>query len=252
MELVEQLARLLPSLKPDWTENRRLRTFITALVLTSDEVRPAIHEMFEDGRIQIDGKLVSDLYRASPSNLKIALVGQLAFSRAKPALFEPLFRDAWRLQMTMLERQRFAWTLESHFHRNAGRAERFRPLILDLLRSSQKYFILAGIGLARHLNELEPEDLERIKQHMGATWPHHRMGALNGLCNLVKRHRDVSPDVVAFATSPEIRAIARRIQRKDRDKRARTCAYYLLEAIREYDAVRGTKAKKPPRRARGR
>jgi hypothetical protein len=246
--LIEGLPRLLASLESGWTDDRRLRTFITTLVLSSDEVLLATRGLFDEGRFQLDEKLVSDLYRASPADLKIALVSQLAFTRLKPAVFESLFRDVWRLPMTLLQRQRVAWALAGYFKRNPDRAEAFRPLILDLLRSNRKYFVLAGLGLVRHLNELEPGDLERIKQRMNAAWSHHRMNAINGLCELVKRHREVSPAVVAFATSPELRAIARRIQRTDPDKDARTCAYYLLKAIREYDA-RGTKAKKPPRRA---
>jgi hypothetical protein len=151
--------------------------------------------------------------------------------------------------MTVFERQDIAWTLWGYLRRNVGRAERFRAVILDLLRSSQRDDVLAGLGLARYLNEFAPEDLERIKKRMTARWSHHRMNAHNALCELVKRHREVSPDVVAFATSPEIRSIAQRIQRTDPEKDPRTCAYYLLKAIREYDAQ--TSAKKP-RRARGR
>jgi hypothetical protein len=249
-ELRHQLALQLLSVEP-WTDQRRrdvVASVLLILVPSFEVLDRGLNGIDERHAYTIDPKLITDLYEHCPAEQKLALACTTAFCRLAPVPFRRLFLDAWARPMSIEQREALVSTLAAFFSAYPERAEEYRSLILELLWSPRRYLALAALRMVGYLNDLAPRDLERIKARVSGKWFDHRMNGLNGLCELVKRHREVSPAVVAFATSPELRAIARRIQRTDPDKDARTCAYYLLKAIREYDA-RGTKAKKPPRRA---
>jgi hypothetical protein len=211
-----------------------------------DLIRPGYRGL-EAGTYRIDSQLLQDAYATCPQDLRLELAHSLAFIRSEPTVFRRLFLDLWKTEATPSVREELAGILHTFLIWNPARADDYRDIILELFWSPRRYTALPALHMLGYLSDLSPRDLERIKARVTGKWFDHRMNGLNGLCNLVKRHREVSPDVVAFATSPELRAIARRIQRTDPDKDARTCAYYLLKAIREYDA-RGPKTRRRRRR----
>lgn len=86
--------------------------------------------------------------------------------------------------------------------------------------------------MAGFLDDLETKDLELMKEKIGAR-SNLRTCAMNGLCELLKRRREVSPRVLAFCLDPKLQAKAERIYGWDTDDGTRLSAYYLLKAIRE-------------------
>jgi len=241
MELKSLLAQQLLSAE-SWTDQRKRDLVASVLLICPpdpDSHATAINGI-EAGRYRIDEKLLSDLYRAASNDIKIALVGTTAFTRLSPAVFERLFMQTWRIESMSLEQRETLVNSLSAFllARHPERAERFRDILLEMLWSRNRYISLRGLGDVGFLSDLAPRDLDRLKRKATAAFFGFRMNAFNALCHLVKRHREVSPEVLAFCTSKEIRAIARRLNRTDPDKRVRTCAYYLLKALREYDRSR--------------
>ena len=242
MELKGQLALQLLSADP-WTDQRRrdvVASVLLLLVPSFEVLHTALKGVGEERSYRIDARLLADLYAACPRHLKLALAHTPAFSRLKPQAFTPLFRDAWRIKpMTTYQRRDLALTLEAFLNRNPRQAEHWRDIILSLLWSPAHELCLRGLYQAGYLDSLEPRELARIRQKLSAS-VHIRMNALNGLTLLMRRHRQVAPAVVEFITSDPIRQAAQRIQRTDPDRDARTCARYLLKAIREYRRDRGS------------
>jgi hypothetical protein len=249
MELNPELTLHLLSCLDPWTDRRRRDALVTVVMMLSrdGDITVASYRGLAARTYRVDAKLLSDAYAACPRDLKLQLARSTAFIRAEPAVFKKLFLDLWRRETSPEAREELASTLHAFLQFNPARADEFRGPILELFRSPRRYVALSAIRMVGYLSDLPARDLERLESRITSAWFGNRMNALNALCEWVKRHREVSPGVVAFATSPEIRAIARRIHRTDPAKDARTCAYYLLKALREYDA-RGT-AKKA-RRAR--
>lgn len=214
------------------------------------EIYAAGRKGIEEGRYHIDARLVADLYTSCPDKLKLVIADSLAFRRLPPATFRRLFLDAWHLKsLTVGQRHSLALVLEGFVARSPAHAEANRDLILELLWSRYMTLCLRGVYQIGYLNDLEPRDLERLKDKLATGSVYIRMNALNGLCILTKRYKELSPRLLAFCTSDEVRALARRIASSDRDKDARTCAYYFLKALFRYDEAVGAL---PSQRARKR
>jgi len=151
-----------------------------------------------------------------------------------------LFRDAWRIKSaTMYQRRDLAATLEAFLGGNPRQAERFRDIIMSLFWSPVHEFCLRGVYQIGYLDNLEPKDFDRIRRKLSRAdrapaSARIRNNMLNGLTLLVKRDREVAPAVREFATSDPIVRTARRLQRAAPDEGVRSCAYYFLKAVREY------------------
>jgi hypothetical protein len=248
MALNASLTRQLLSAEP-WTDQTRRNLVATVLMIVVHEFEAlsAAIEEFYSVRFEVDSTLLTDLYSSCPAELQVELVATPAFGRLPPPLFKRYFLTTWENErLTTDQRDTLAYELSGFLHQHPEEAESYRDIVLGLLHSPRKSRCLSGLYLACLLSELAPRDLERIKRKLKAAWFAQRMNALNGLSLLVKRHREVAPEIVQFATSDEIRSLARRIQRADPDKGVRSSAYFLLKSLREYDAS------SPQRRKRSR
>lgn len=184
----------------------------------------------KEGRFRLDSKLIADLYAVLPKRLRVDLLATTAAARLDTktfrALFIPLFHDR---SLTPKQRKHLAlWS----FSMNVGpkNAEENRDLILELLRSKEPEIALRALSTVGHLNYLSREDLELVKRKMQSKG-YARYNACNGVCELVKRPKEIHPSVLEFCLQPEISRIADRICRKDRDPGARLCGYFLLKAL---------------------
>lgn len=150
--------------------------------------------------------------------------------------------------MTARRRKILAGALRSFLYLNPTRADEYKPFILSFAWNPREEIHLTAVDMLRFVDDLAPEDMARLKQRLLSR---HlvRMNALNVCCEMVQRHTQLSPRLLAFCTSDEVRALARRIASSDRDKDARTCAYYFLKALFRYDEAVGAL---PSQRARKR
>jgi len=249
MVLSKALARQLLSAKP-WTDQtrRNLAATMLMLVVPSLDALAAGLEGFGSGSFQMDSTLLTDLHGACPTELQVELIATPAFSRLPSPILKRLLLTTWEnKRLTVDQRVTLALELDSLLRRHPTEAEDHRDIILGLLHSRHRFLCLRGISMACLLEELAPRDVERLKRKLTSAWPDHRMTALNGLCREVKRYREAASASVTLATSDEVRSLARRLHRADPDEGVRSCAYFLLKALREHDA-----ASSPRRRGRSR
>lgn len=244
MELKDQLALQLVSTDA-WTDQRRrdiAASVLLMLVPSFEVLDTALKGVDEEQAYRIDGKLLSDLYASCPKHLKLALAHTPAFSRLGPRAFLPLFRDAWQIKpATLYQRRDLALTLEAFLGGNQKHGESFRDIIMSLFWSPVHELCLRGIYQVGYLGDLAPKDLDRIRQKLSGS-VHIRMNALNGLTLLARRHREVAPAIREFITSDPVLRAARHIQKTDPDEGARSCARYLLKAVREYQRAAAARA----------
>jgi hypothetical protein len=239
MELSPPLTLQLLSAKP-WTDQtrRNLVASVLMILVPGREALSAAFEGFDNGSFEVDSTLLTDLHAACPTELQVELIGTPAFRHLPSPIFKRLFLATWgNERLTMDQQASLALDLETFLRRHPTEAEGYRDIILRLLHSRRRALCVRGLYLACLLNELSPRDLERVKKKVTAAWFDHRMNALNGLCALVKRHREATPANVELATSEEVRTLARRLLRTDPDNAVRSCAYFLLRALREYEAA---------------
>jgi hypothetical protein len=235
---------LFASRKP-WTDQRRLACATTVLsffvggnLLGTDRASWRVLRAWIDGfdkkRYRIDSKMFRDLYFSCPKHLKLLLTKTATFIRLDPKAFKTIFMDAYYRQASELPDLRdLASTLNAYFvNFNPKAAHEYKDIILECLRSPKLELHLRGLDMAGFLDDLETEDLQRMKEKIGAS-SSLRICAMNGLCELLKRRQKVSPRVIAFCLDPKIQAKAERIHGRSTDDGVRLAAYYLLKAIRE-------------------
>lgn len=241
---LEFALHLLETEKP-WTDRRRLDCVATILSLfaqgelftankDASRLFTATINGFRQKRYRVDSKLFRDLYSSCAKRLKLALVNTTTFLRLDERTFKTIFIDAYRRQASKPSDFRaLASILNVYFLSfNSGAAKGYKDIILECLRSPKPELRMRGLYMAGFLDDLEMRDLQLMKEKIGAR-SHLRACALNGLCELLKRRRKVSPRVLAFCLDPKIQAKAERIYGWDADDGARLSAYYLLKAIRE-------------------
>jgi hypothetical protein len=182
-------------------------------------------------RLGVDQKLLLDLYAASPSTLRVRLVGSPAFRYLEPRFFEPRFLETYRRKhLTRYERRDLALVLESFLRRHPPRAKSFSPLILSLLRSRQWEYRLRGLKMIDCLNEIGESDQELILRALQDRSPEIRMQACNGLRGLARRRSGLSPALRQFCMSSKVRLLAEALYERDPNVDVQTCAYYFLRA----------------------
>ena len=237
------LALHLLTRKKPWTDRSRMDGVATALSLLGGnwlKARGDAHKVVNatvDGmaerRYGVDSKLVRDLYASCPRPLKLTLVGTVVFPRLEPNTFKSLFLEAYRLRPTKLSEQLvLAYALEFFIHLNEKRAHEYKGVIVSFLRSPKPSLCFRGLYQAGYLNDLEPGDLELMRKNL-CKRSFMRTHAMNGFRRLLMRRREVSPRVLAFCLSPEIKAKTEHLSTRDPDDFIRDYASSLLQAIRE-------------------
>jgi hypothetical protein len=233
-----------------WTTRARRDLAATVLMIVSSnpDVRSTDFDRIDAGVIRLDEQLLEDLHARCPRELKVALFESAAVFRLSASAFKRLFHTTWSEPMLSAgQRHILARSLSArlrprrrgqHVHLQVDGVDDYRDVIIELLWSPGRSLCLRGLLLAGLLNDLSPRDLGRMKRKLTSRWFDHRMNACNGLCELVKRHRELPRAIIESATSLEVRKAAARITRTDPEAGARSCAYFLLKAIREYDASR--------------
>lgn len=245
LRLESELSLHLFASKKPWLDQRRLdcATTILSFLVGGDlfgtdrdswRVLRAWIDGFDKKRYRVDSELFRALYFSCPRHLKLYLTKTAAFIRLEPRTFKTLFVDAFHRQASELSDLRdLASTLSAYFvNFNPNAAHEYEDIILKCLRSPKPELRLRGLDMAGFLNALETKDLELMKEKINAR-SNLRIGAMNGLCELLKRRQKVSPRVLAFCLDPKIQAKAERIHGGDADDGARLSAYHLLKAIRE-------------------
>ena len=252
-ELKEELALHLLRNGSKILDRRQLEAVVTVFMMLDDGA--ALNESskgIDQGRYGIDSRFVSRFFDVCPPPLKTQLFDTFATSRLDPSTYKRLLSEAWNIATgSISDRVRIALDLEGFLRRNPGRAEEYRDFVLELLRSPSPRLCVRGLYQVSYLNDVEERDLSRIQKKLSAADADLRMNALNGLCEWVKRAHEVSPRVLAFCTSPEIRERAREIFRSDPGKYPRTCAYWYLRALGAYhrDQRPASKRRRPQTRS---
>jgi hypothetical protein len=241
---IELALHILEAKRP-WTDQRRQDCVATVLSLfvgsdlfgTSQKswrLSTAGFKGFDNNLHRVDAKLFQNLYSSCPKSLKFALASTASFLRLDPETFKTLFYDVYRRHASGFPHRRaLASTLNAYlisFHPEA--AHEYEDIILECLRSPKPELRMRGLYMAGFLDDLEMKDLELMKKKIYAR-SNLRDCAINGLCELLKRRKRVSPRVLAFCLDPKIRAKAERIYGWGPDDGNRLSAYYLLKAIRE-------------------
>ena len=238
-----------------WSGDIRLHVALPVMLISDVgwELHNTIYKGLRAGRYHLDSKLLKDLYAVCPKSLRPQLIHSGFFSWLGPAEFERPFVETYRRKrLTVFERRDLALSLEGYLWSQPTRADKFAPIILELLRSPEWEYRLRGLMMVGMLSDLAEADCKLILQALRDKSFEIRCQACNGLCNLAKRRSKVSPRLRAFCMSPEIKEIALGLYKRDPTIEAKTCAYYFLKA-REPRA--GHKPPKgmpvpPPRRKR--
>lgn len=224
-------------------ERRGLDTLAAAALLfdTNIEVFRAALDGVDQGRCAVDTRLVLALYRALPDRLKLQLAASAVCSSLSPSGFNRLFRDALTRPMTPAQRRDLGHSLRAFLGRHERLANRYRDVILAFLHGKAHDVCMVGLILAGFLRHLAPEDLARMRKKLSASSPYLRMNAHNGLCELAKHYRALSPQVQAFLRDAGLRALVRERLKHDPSEDVRACARFLLKALQQI----------PPERPRG-
>jgi len=235
-ELKQELALRFFETAPDWLTRRQLDAVVTVFTLFGEgEASFRVGWGINKGQYRIDPRLIANLFAACPEHLRPVLVGMTPLVHLDPATFKRLFRETWQSgSMSPEQRKQLVYTLTGFIVRHPEHAEEYRDIILEAFRSRFRDHSLAAQGPLRYLNDVEPKELGLLHRRLDGAVLEYRMSVLNIFCEWLKRPRDVSPRVLAFCTSPEIRERAREIFRSDPDKNARTCAYFFLRALGAY------------------
>jgi len=240
-----------------WIDHRRRDATVTAILIADGEVEVsnAIRKGFRDGHFRIDRRLVIDLYADCTGSARAQLVAGPAFGFLDPKDFEGRFLKTFRSRgLTLLQRRDLTDSLRTHLWRYPERVHRFAPIIVGLLRSREMEYRNRGLILARNLLELADSEKALVSRALRDRRVEIRMSAHNLLFWWLKRKSELSPDLRAFCTSPEIRTIAFDRYRHDPDVNVKTCAYYFLKALEPRAGHKPPKGMPvpPPRRKRRR
>jgi len=251
-QLREGLALHLLKTGSRWLKPNQFEAIVTMFLLfgTGAEFNEASAGV-KAGRYAVDPEFLTHFYNSCPEPLKLALFQTFGLAWLQPAVFEPIFRNAWSLRSATTHQREFvAWKLETVLSHHPAHAEDYRDIILELLRSPRPELCTRGLYLVSYLDDVEPRELAYVRRRLSAAKPEPRMNALNGLCRWTQRHREVSPRVLEFTTSPEIREKAKHLLRSDPEKAVRTCAHFMLKALREYERATGAKPSRTKKRKR--
>jgi hypothetical protein len=195
---------------------------------TRDAARRAIDEK----KVRLDARFVKDLYAACPPRLKPSFAFTAAVARLPPSDFDPIFRDAYRRKMTVELRRDLASRLDYFLRRNPPEAERYRPLILSLMRNPRAELCTVGLGLAGLLDALGPAELALLERKLSSRSADQRMNALNAMARLLSRRHLVASETLDFCTSAAVLARVRHLRAHDRNEFVRACARNLLRTAR--------------------
>jgi len=198
------------------------------------ELRDAMRSAIDQKKLRLDARLIKELYAACPPRLKPRFAFAAAVSRLPPRDFNPLFMDAYRREMTAEQRFDLAGRLDYFLRQNPEETPKYRPLILQLLRSPEPDLCTAGLVSAGLLDELEPSDLRFIERKLSARYADHRMNAVNALARLVGRRDRLAPEVRAFCASKPVLTRLRWMRTHDRNEYVRECArvFFRVAAAR--------------------
>ena len=232
-------------------DRRRLETALTAvrLATTDHDVVIAWCTGRQEGRFQLDSELVANLYASAPRRIKLALITDGPLGHLEPKRFRSVFLDAIHLRgLSDRQRQGVIWMLEAFLRLHPARVHDYEPYILGFLRSRRRTERLSGLPMMGWLDWISRGDLEIMRSCLSAEFD-FQMHALNAFCELLKRYRSVAPEVLAFCSSDEVAAAARRIYRRPADRPVRLCAYYYLKALKRFRGS-GCRARRPARARR--
>lgn len=221
--------------KRAWSDQRRLRVFVTALLLLDEEspLHGAALRGLAKGKLGIDSRLVEDFYRNGRRQVKFAIAQSVVAYLLPAPRFARIFFDALRRRPSVRERGRLVQSLRFHLAWNPAVAERYRPLIRRLLRSAEGDDRLLALELVSRLDRIAPSDLALVAGQLKSKREGERINAVHALATWSRRPA-VNAGVRHFSMADTIRATIRRMRASDPSADVRLAAsHYPMSGRRK-------------------